>query len=84
MFLPVSLRPLLILLFHASSTTADPLHVPLSRRAPATEGTVVDKAQADANYIRAKYGYNKIGTGSRRAMSGIPITNQVTIISWTV
>ena len=76
MFLPGSLL-LLILLLYASSTTADPLHIPLSRRASATEKTM-DEIHADAEYIRAKYGYNKID--SRRAVSDIPITNQVITI----
>ena len=86
MFLPVSL-PLLILL-RASSTAADPLHIPLSRRAPATEWTM-DKIHGDADYIRAKYGYlNKVDT-QRRAVSGIPVTNlashhYLAIISCTV
>ena len=80
MFHPVSL-PLLILLLHASSTAADPLHIPLSRRAPTTERTM-DKFHADADYIRAKYGYK--APDNRRAVSDIPITNQVIIISYTI
>ena len=80
MFLPISL-PLLILLLHASSTAADPLHIPLSRRAPVTEWTM-DDFHAEADYIRAKYGYKV--SDNRRAVSNIPITNQVIIISCTV
>ena len=82
MFLPVPLPLLLVVLFYASSIVADPLHIPLSRRVPATERTIVDKAQADAEYIRAKYGYNKVD--SRRAVSGVPLINQVGIISYIV
>ena len=64
----------LLLILLPAISYAEPLHIPLLRRAPATHD--MDYYNAMANHLRGKYGISK--PPSRRATSAnINLTNQV-------
>lgn len=62
-----------------SFASAEPLHVPLTRkRAPST----MDDLAASADFTRSKYGLNSVSTPSKRQSSAaVPIINQVYFFS---